>query len=136
MVILGGSLRSMMAQDLPTLILDIDGKTWQATLASNTSAQALAKKLKEKPLEIKLKDYGNFEKVGSLPFNLERNDEEITTEPGDIILYQGNKITIYYDKNTWKFTKLAKIKGMTREKMLEVLGDGEVTVKFSIKGSL
>ena len=80
-------------------------------------------------------DYGNFEKVGPLPFELPRNDETITTEPGDIILYQGNQITIYYDENTWNFTRLAKIDNVTREELLDVLGSGDVTVTFWIEWS-
>lgn len=79
--------------------------------------------------------YGNFEKVGPLPFELPRNDETITTEPGDIILYQGNQITIYYDENTWNFTRLAKIDNVTREELLDVLGSGDVTVTFWIEWS-
>ena len=79
-----------------------------------------------------MQDYGNFEKVGDLPWELPTNDEEITTEPGDIILYQGNKITIYYDKNTWRFTKLGHIREVDVEELREILGDGDVTVEFSV----
>ena len=82
-----------------------------------------------------MSDYGSFEKVGDLPQELPRNDESITTVPGDIILYQGNKITIYYDENTWEFTRLAKIYDVTREELLDVLGDGDVTVSFWLEWS-
>ena len=80
-------------------------------------------------------DYGSLEKVGSLPWSLPRNDEQITTEPGDIILYQGNQVTIYYDVNTWSFTRLAKIDGATKEELLDALGDGNVTVAFWVEWS-
>ena len=72
--------------------------------------------------------YGSFEKVGSLPWTLPRNDEQITTSPGDIILYKGNQITIYYDTNSWSFTRLAKIGITSKEELLDVLGEGNVTV--------
>ena len=78
-------------------------------------------------------DYGNFEKVGDLPWELPTNDEEITTKPGDIILYQGNKITIYYDENQWNFTKIGKISYVDEEELREVLGDGDVTAEFSVE---
>ena len=52
--------------------------------------------------------------------------------PGDIILYQGNQITIYYDTNTWNFTKLGKIENITQKELKEILGDGDVTVTFSL----
>ena len=61
-----------------------------------------------------------------------RNDKNITTMPGDIILYQGNQITIYYDTNTWNFTKLGKIENITQKELKEILGDGDVTVTFSL----
>jgi chitodextrinase len=66
---------------------------------------------------------------------LERNDESITTEPGDVILYQGNQITIYYDQNTWNFTKLATIGNVTKEELLDALGEGNVTVTFLVEWS-
>ena len=73
--------------------------------------------------------------MGPLPWELPRNDEQITTEPGDIILYQGNQLTIYYDENTWSFTRLGKIKYVTKEELLEALGDGDVTVSFWLEWS-
>lgn len=69
-------------------------------LENNSSAESFFEKIKEEPLTVEMHDYGNFEKVGDLPWELPANDEETTTKPGDIILYQGNKITIYYDENT------------------------------------
>ena len=78
-------------------------------------------------------DYGHFEKVGALPWTLPRNDTSITTEPGDVILYQGDQITVYYDKNTWSFTKLAKIGNVSREDLLNVFGEGDVTVELRLE---
>ncbi len=60
-----------------------------------------------------------------------KNDEKITTVPGDIILYQGNKITIYYAENTWDFTKLGHINNITQEELKAILGDGNITVTLS-----
>lgn len=78
-------------------------------------------------------DYGSFEKVGNLPWKLPTNDEEITTEPGDLILYQGDKITVYYDENTWNFTKLGRLNA-TSEEIKEVFGDkDEITASFFLE---
>ena len=68
-----------------------------ATLVDNSSATAFYELLKKGPLTVDMHDYGSFEKVGSLGTTLPRNDTQITTQAGDIILYQGNQITIYYD---------------------------------------
>ena len=80
-------------------------------------------------------DYGSFEKVGETGNTLPRNDERITTEPGDVILYPGTSITIYYDTNSWNFTRLGKIQDAAKEDLLAALGDGNVTVTFSIEKS-
>lgn len=96
------------------LNITIGSKTLTATLADNSSAQALAERLKNSPVTVEMHDYGNFEKVGALGFDLPRNDEQITTSAGDIILYQGNQITIYYDINSWNFTRLGKIENVTK----------------------
>ena len=103
-----------------------------ATLADNSSAMAFYELLEKGPVTIKMTDYGNFEKVGSLGTSLPRNDTQITTEAGDIILYQGNQITIYYDTNSWNFTRLGKVDGVTQAELKKILGKGDVTAVFEI----
>lgn len=120
--------------DHSMLNIEVGDTTLQATLADNSSAASLVALLEEGPIELSLHDYGNFEKVGPLPQSLPTNDEQITTEPGDVILYQGNQITIYYDVNSWSFTRLAKIEGTTTEELLAVLGEGDVEVTLSLAG--
>jgi hypothetical protein len=78
-----------------------------------------------------MEDYGGMEKVGQLPQSLPRNDHEFTTEPGDLVLYQGTAFVIYYAPNTWNLTKLGHIDGLTQADLLAVLGDGDVTVTLS-----
>jgi len=111
-----------------TMKITVGNKELIATLAHNSSAEALKEMLKAGPVTIQMRDYGNMEKVGSLGRNLPTNDERITTEPGDLILYQGNSFVIYYAPNTWTFTRLGKINGVTREELINILGKGNVTV--------
>ena len=112
--------------------LQIREHTLTAELADNTSAQAFAELLREGPVTVQMHDYGNFEKVGPLPTSLPENNEQITTEPGDIILYQGNSITVYYDENTWNFTRLGKVQGVTDEELRGILGEEGVEIIFSL----
>ena len=100
--------------------------------ADNSSAEAFIDLLTEGDVTVDMHDYGNFEKVGPLGAELVRNDEDITTEPGDVILYQGNQITIYYDTNTWDFTRLGKVQGLSQEELKEILGERDVSVTFSL----
>ncbi len=117
----------------PFLVIEVNGSTYYAPMEDNSSARALAEKLNAGPLEVSMSDYGSFEKVGPLPWSLERNDAQIAAGPGDIILYQGNKITLYYGQNTWDLTRLAKIDGITGEELMEVLGKGGVTATFRVE---
>ena len=117
-----------------TLKLMVGGKTFTATLVENTSTEALKERLAQGPLSIRMSDYGDMEKVGSLGMSFPRNDGQTTTAPGDLILYQGNSFVIYYDSNSWNFTRLGKVDGIsTRDEMLELLGGkGDVTVTLSL----
>ena len=112
--------------------IKIGDKILTATLADNSSAEALKKALLEAPITVNMRDYGNMEKVGSLGRNFPTNDEPITTEAGDIILFRGNALVIYYAPNSWNFTRLGKIDNITGEELKDILGDGNVTVTLSL----
>ncbi len=116
-----------------TLYIQVGDTTLTAALIENSSTAALKELLAEGPLTVEMSDYGNFEKVGSLGTSLPRNDEQITTEPGDLILYQGNSFVIYYDTNSWSFTRLGKINDITRNELKEILGNGDVNVTLSME---
>ena len=111
----------------------IGDETLTIELAENSSAQAFAELLGNNDITVEMHDYGSFEKVGSLGHELPRNDEYITTEPGDVILYQGDQITIYYDVNSWDFTRLGKVIGRSQQKLKEILGSADITVVFSVE---
>ena len=115
------------------LYITVNGTTLTATLANNSSAEAFRELLANGPCTIQMSDYGNFEKVGPLGQSLPTNNQQITTEAGDIILYQGNQITIYYDRNSWNFTRLGKINGVTSQQLRDILGSGDVSVTFSLE---
>ncbi len=112
--------------------LEINNYELTATLVDNSSTQALIEKLKESDITINMNDYGNMEKVGQLDFSLPRNDQNITTESGDLILYQGNNFVIYYDTNNWSLTKLGKIDNVDKQQLKNILGSGSVVVTLSL----
>lgn len=102
-----------------------------ASFEENNSAEEFKELLAGGPVTVAMEDYGGFEKVGPLGSSLTRNDTQITAEPGDIILYQGNQITIYYGVNTWNFTRLAKIDDISG--LSEKLGTGVIEATFSLE---
>jgi flavodoxin len=115
------------------LLISVYGQELTAMLADNSSAQALVELLKQGTITIDMSDYSNFEKVGELPENLPTNDEQLDTDYGDLILYLGHRFVIYYDKNSWNFTKLGHIDNITQEELKAILGEGDVTVTLSLK---
>ena len=123
---------------LNKMYITIDGgQTLTATLADNTSAQALMEALNQAPITYEAHDYGDFEKVGTLGQSFPENNESITTEPGDIILYQGSSLCLYYDTNTWTFTRIGKIEDKTQAELKQILkaGQGKITVTLSLSNS-
>ena len=111
-----------------TMKIIVGDRELTATLVQNSSTEALLEWLREGPITINMRDYGNMEKVGSLGRNLPRNDERINAVAGDIILYQGNSLVIYYAPNTWSFTRLGRVNNVTGQELLNILGAGNVTV--------
>ena len=106
---------------------------WTAALEENSSAEALKELLRQGPLTIRMHDYGNMEKVGPVGQVLPADNQQITTGAGDIILYQGSNLVIYYDTNTWNFTRLGRVNNVTQDGMKAVFGDGDVTVILSLE---
>lgn len=114
--------------------ITIGDQTRTATLVSNSSTEALVAALQEAPITYEAHDYGNFEKVGDLGRSFPQNNTSITTEPGDLILYQGNNLCIYYDTNSWNFTRLGRVDDATQNDIKQFVraGQGNVTVTLSI----
>lgn len=110
----------------------IDGKTLDVLLENNSSADALVELLKKGDITVDMSDYDSMEKVGSLPQSLPRNDKPTKTTACDVILYMGNALVIYYDNNSWNFTKLGRIQNLTQQELISILGRGDVEVRLTL----
>ena len=97
----------------------------------NESVQALKNFCSDEPLVIQMSMYGGFEQVGSIGTSLPRNDMQITTRAGDIVLYSGNQIAVFYGSNSWSYTRLGRITDQDATSMAELLGNGDVTITVS-----
>ena len=115
-----------------TMNITINGKTLSCQLVDNSSTRALLAQLEKGNITYEADDYGNFEKVGYIGFNLPQNNESITTTAGDVILYQGNNICLYYGTNSWSFTRLGKIEGMSKDEIKTFLNAGGGSVKVTL----
>lgn len=115
-----------------TFYVSVGGETFCATFADNSGAQALKELLAGGDITIQMSDYGGFEKVGPLGQSLPTENSQTTTQAGDIVLYQGNQIVIFYGSNSWSYTRLGRIDDLTGWQ--EALGSGDIAVTFSLLG--
>ena len=115
------------------LMIKIGDKKVDVSWEENESVGALMDMCKDSPLEIQMSMYGGFEQVGSLGTNLPRNDSQTTTSSGDIVLYSGNQIVVFYGSNSWSYTRLGHITDQDNEGMAELLSQGDVTITISVE---
>lgn len=113
------------------MVITVGSYNFTVTLENNSSVEALKQYLASGPVTLSLDDYAGMEKVGDLGTTLPRNDTQITTTSGDVILYLGDQFSIYYGKNSWNFTKLGHIDNV--EHLKEALGKGSVEVTLSLE---
>ncbi|MBR3311997.1 MAG: hypothetical protein IKG15_09295 [Solobacterium sp.] len=99
----------------------------------NESVQALTELAASEPLDVNMSMYGGFEQVGSLGRDLPRSDRQTVTQAGDIVLYSGNQVVIFYGSNSWAYTRLGKADGVSASRMRELLGNGDVTLTFVLE---
>lgn len=113
------------------MILQIGDSSFTATLESNEAVDTFIEMMKDAPIVIQMSDYSGFEKVGSLGTSLPTSNKQTTTQSGDIVLYNGNQIVIFYGSNSWSYTRLGRIDDLSGWE--DALGSGDVTVTFSLK---
>lgn len=117
--------------------ITINGKTMPVVLVDNSATKRLVELLKEGPITYEAEDYGGFEKVGALGFSLPTSNTQITTEAGDVILYNGNHIVLFYGSNSWSYTRLGRIQYSSLQELKAFLhaGEGDITVKLSAENT-
>ena len=112
--------------------MKINGTPVTVAWEDNESAAAL-KELAAGGLEIRMSMYGGFEQVGSIGQRLPASDVQTTTSSGDIVLYSGSQLVVFYGSNSWAYTRLGHITDKTPEEMRALLGSGDVTITLSVE---
>jgi len=121
------------AKDNMEMIMMIDGTEVRVVWENNESVDALRKLAASGGLKIDMSMYGGFEQVGSIGQSIPRKDEQTTTKAGDIVLYSGNQVVVFYGSNSWAYTRLGRITGRTDEELAEMLGNGDVELRLEVK---
>lgn len=122
---------AMEENTVEKMTLQIGNNTFMVTLENNDTVDALMDMMREAPIVIQMSDYSGFEKVGSLGTSLPTSNKQTTTQSGDIVLYNGNQIVIFYGSNSWSYTRLGRIDDLSGWE--DALGSGDVTVTFSLR---
>ena len=97
----------------------------------NDSVKEIKELVKSKELIINAHQYGNFEQVGEIGKNIVSKNEQMTTEPGDIVLYNSSNIVIFFGNNSWSYTKLGRIKEKNLSELKALLDKNNVVIKIS-----
>ena len=127
----GGSNNSISSNtEVTKMNIQIGDKHFTATLEDNAAVHELIEMMRNKPITISMNDYSGFEKVGSLGRSLTTDNHQTTTSAGDIVLYNGNQIVMFYGSNSWSYTRIGRIDDLSGWK--EALGKGSITAVFSL----
>ena len=112
------------------MVMKIDQTVVDVSWEDNAAVQEL-KDLAASGLNIEMSMYGGFEQVGSIGKRLTQNDKQITTQAGDIVLYSGDQLVVFYGSNSWSYTRLGKI-DLPPEELKRLLGNADVTITLSV----
>ena len=114
------------------MYITIDGQTQSVTLVDNSATRALVEKLRQAPVSVALNSSGGFEIWGALGFSLPTSNQQMTALPGDVILYSGSNICLFYGSNSWSYTRLGKIDGLTESELRSFLKAGESNISVTL----
>lgn len=126
-----GAQNGVREENVMNMNVQVSDAVFSATLEENEAVTAFMEMMREGSVVIQMSDYSGFEKVGPLGTSLPASNSQTTTHAGDIVLYNGNQIVIFYGSNSWSYTRLGHIDDLTGWE--EALGNGDVTVTFSLE---
>ena len=115
-----------------SILMKIGEETVTVTWEDNESVVALKELLREQSMSIQMSMYGGFEQVGSLGTSLPRDDKQTTTQAGDIVLYSGSQMVVFYGSNSWAYTRLGRITDKSAKELEELLGNGDVIITLEL----
>lgn len=117
------------------MVFKINDEILSVAWENNESVKELMEIVSSEPLTIQMSMYGGFEQVGALGKSLPRDDAQMTTDAGDIVLYSGNQMVIFYGSNSWAYTRLGKVRDKTASELAELLGNGDVEITICMPDS-
>lgn len=114
------------------LVMTVNGISLDVTWEENETVAELFAYAENSLITVNTTIYGGFEQVGSLPQSFSRNDTQMTTQPGDIVLYSGNQLVVFFGSNNWSYTKLGHI-NLPADELTELLSSDVATIEIKAK---
>lgn len=118
-------------QTVTKMNVQVGDTVFIATLADNDAVDAFVDRMRSAPVVVQMNDHAGFEKVGPLGESLPMSNSQTTAQAGDIVLYNGNQIVVFYGSNSWSYTRIGKIDDLSGWE--DALGDGDVSITFSLE---
>ena len=116
-----------------TMIMKIGDTKVNVDWEDNQAVEALRNMAEDGDVTIQMSMYGGFEQVGSIGQSLPKDDKQTTTSSGDVVLYSGNQMVVFYGSNSWSYTRLGHISDKNAEDITDLLSNGDVTITISIE---
>ncbi len=118
-----------------TMYITIGEETHTITMEDNVGTRALVAALQTDNITYLAHDYGNFEKVGYIGQSFPTADHQTSTSAGDIVLYNGDNICIFYGSNSWSYTRIGKLDNLSADEVRRFVkaGEGEVSITLSLQ---
>ena len=132
LIIMALAIMTLGANAQQKMYITIDGVTKTTMLVDNSATQKLVAKLQEAPVTVTLNSSGGFEIWGALGFSLPTSNEQINAQPGDIVLYNGSNICMFYGTNSWSYTRLGRIDGLSESELRTFLKAGESNISVTL----
>ena len=132
LIIMALAIMTLGANAQQKMYITIDGVTKTTMLVDNSATQTLVAKLQEAPVTVTLNSSGGFEIWGALGFSLPTSNEQINAQPGDIVLYNGSNICMFYGTNSWSYTRLGRIDGLSESELRTFLKAGESNISVTL----
>ena len=123
---------SYLSDNVEETVLSEDSEMYRTEEVDNQAVDVLRNMAEKGDVIIQMSMYGGFEQVGSIGQSLPRNDKQTTTSSGDIVLYSGNQMVVFYGSNSWSYTRLGHISDKDEAGMTELLSNGDVTITISM----
>lgn len=118
--------------NISSMYMYINGTKLEIILEDNTAVKALIDLLKEGDIEYTAHNYGGFEKVGDIGHNLPTNNTQINAVSGDVMLYQGRQMVVFYGSNSWSYTRIGRINNYSSAELKKILGNNNTQVRISL----